>query len=347
MIVLVAACATLTAVADKCRGDALERAAIAAHLDQLQNIAIECSEVRDYNIDPAILQSIPFRFRQVPIDLKRSEASVLLFSFLNGNALYDRKTDLGTLIYWAAKGLPAIARQTTSISATGRTEELTTQRFVNGDLRSFGRLRQLGAFSPDDTIDVALGLRLLGGRQWLTKDDLGAMDEIQQPDSEIVILHVSDGSGDVHELRFDKRLLFALTYYRCTNPTGAYAEIINSDFKRQGNVFIPAKIIRSSNILDPNRQVRHPIVFTITVERALVGDPNNTTSNYSLSWPAHLQLFDARTNDRIEVGPTTRPLTDDDIRQQLEEKQRQDAALDALATQRISHALNGLPATRP
>jgi hypothetical protein len=344
--VLVTAFVAITGVADRCVADELDRAAIAAHQDQLQNIAIECREVRDYNIDPAVVETTPFRFRQVPIDLKRSEASALLFSFLNGSALYDRVTDPATMNYWAAKGLPAIARQTISISATGRIEELTIQRFADGILRSFGRVRQLSAFPPDDTVDVALGLRLLGGHQWLTKDELRAMDEIAQPDSEVVVLQKSDGAGDVHELRFDKRLLFALVYYRCTNPSGAYAEIVNSDFQRHGNVFIPGKIVRSSNILDSNRQVRHPLVFTITIKRASIDDTNNTPSNYSIAWPAQLQLFDARTNDRIEVGPTTRPLTDDDIRNQLEEKRSQYSVLEDLASQRIRQAL-GQPATRP
>jgi hypothetical protein len=308
---------------------------------------IQGTEVREYDTDPALVATIPLQFRQIQFDLKRSEAYNLSFSFLNGNAYYYRETDPTTLHYWAAKNLPAIARSTTSIAATGRIEELTIQRFSNGTYRSFGGLRQLSAFPPDDTIDVALGLRLLGGRHWLTEGDLAAMDEIQQPDPQIVILRALDGAGDVHELRFDKNLLFALVHYRCTNANGAYAEITNSDFHRQGNVFIPGKIVRSSSIVGADRQVRHPLVFTITVQRASVGDPMNTELNYSISWPAHLQLFDSRTNDRVDVGPTTRPLTDDDIRQQLAQKKNQEQSLDDLAAQQIRQAMNESPATQP
>jgi hypothetical protein len=173
------------------------------------------------------------------------------------------------------------------------------------------------------------------------------MEEIQQPDPTVVILHTSDGGGDVHELRFDKRLLFALVYYRCTNRHGAFAEITDSDFHRQGNVFIPGKIVRNSNIVDSNGQIRHPLVFTIIVNHASIGDPRNTPSRYSIAWPAHLQLFDARTNDRIEVGPTTRPLSDDDIRQQLAEKRIRESMLEDLARQRIRNALDGAPTTQP
>jgi hypothetical protein len=290
---------------------------------------------------------VPAHFRHPQVDLKRTEAFNLSFSFLNGNAFYDREADAKTLNYWAAKGLPAIARHRESISATGRIEELTTQCLANGKRPSFGGVRQLSEFSPDDTIDVALGLRLLNGRQWLTKDDLGAMEEIQQPDSAIVILHATDGHGDVHELRFDKRLLFALVYYRCTNPHGAYVEITDSEFIRQGNVFIPGKIVRNSSMVDSSGKVRHPLVFTIIVKHASIGDPTNIPSHYSIAWPAHLQLFDARTNDRIEVGPTTRPLSDEDIRQQLAEKQTRELMLEGLATQRIRRALDSAPTTRP
>jgi hypothetical protein len=339
MVMIGAAC--------KCPGDALDHAALAAHQDQLQNIVMECEETRAYDFDPAAAAKVPPHFRQPQVDLKRTEAFNLSFSFLNGNAYYDRETDARTLNYWAAKGLPAIAKQQESISATGRIEELTTQHLANGKRPSFGGVRQLSEFSPDDTIDVAMGLRLLGGRQWLTKDDLGAMEEIQQPDSAVVILRTTDGGGDIHELRFDKRLLFALVYYRCTNPHGAYVEITDSDFGRQGNVFIPGKIVRNSNRMDSNGQVRHPLVFTIIVKHASIGDTTNTPSRYSIAWPAHLQLFDARTNDRIQVGPTTRPLSDDDIRQQLAEKRTRDLMLEDLARQRIRSALDGARTTQP
>ena len=341
-----ATCMVMIGAACRCPGDALDRAAIAAHQDQLQNIVMECEETRAYDIDPAAAAKVPPQFRQPQVDLKRTEAFNLSFSFLDGNAYYDRETDAGTLNYWAGKGLPAIARQRESISATGRIEELTTQTLANGKRPSFGGVRQLSEFSPDDTIDVAMGLRLLGGRQWLTKDDLGAMEEIRQPDSTVVVLHTSSG-GDVHELRFDKRPLYALVYYRCSNPHGAYVEITNSDFGRQGNVFIPCKIVRSSNTEDSGGHVRHPLVFTLIVKHASIGDPTNTSSRYSIAWPAHLQLFDARTNDRIEVGPTTRPLSDDDIRRQLADKQSRELMLEDLARQRIRSALDSAPTTQP
>jgi hypothetical protein len=343
----VVTCVVVIGIAGNCPGDTLERAAIAAHQDQLQNIAMDCEELREYDVDPAVAETVPLRFRQTQIELKRSEAFTLSFSFLNGCAYYDRETEPSTLNYWRAKNLPAIARQTTSISATGRIEQLTDQRLANGEHRLFGGLRQLNAFSPDDTIDIAMGLRILGARRWLTKDDLGAMDEVQDRDDPYVILHASDGAGHAHELWFDPSLLFALVYYRCTSPNGVYVEIIGSDFHRQGNVFVPGKVVRSSTVLDSNGHIRHPIVFTITVKHASIADSRNTESHYSIAWPAHLQLFDARTNDPVEVGPTQRTLSDDDIRQQLAEKRNEEVALDSLVTQRMHQALGGSATTQP
>jgi len=340
----VVTCVVLIGIAGECPGDALQRAAIAAHQDQLHNIVMDCEEVREYDIDPAIAQTIPLRFRPTQIDLKRSEAFTLIFSFLNNNAFYNRETNPSTLNYWRAKNLPAIARKTTSISATGRIEELTDQHLANGEQRLFGGLRQLSEFSPDDTIDIAMGLRLLGARRWLTKDDLGAMKEIQDRDDAFVTLYASDSVGRAHELWFDPSLLFALVYYRCTSRNGAYVEIIGSDFHPQGNVFLPGKIVRSSTVVDSAGHTRHPIVFTITVKHASIADPGNTESHYSITWPAHLELFDARTTDRVEIGPTPRTLSDDDIRQQLAEKRNKELALDSLVTERIHQAL-GEPAT--
>jgi hypothetical protein len=328
-------------------GDALDRAAIAARQDQLQNLDIGCKEIRTYDIEPEVAAKAPPNFRQAPFDLKRTEVSHLNFRFLNGYASYDRETDGVTLQYWAAKGLPAIARQTLMVSSTGRIEELTTQLLANGKRVSFGGLRQLNAFAPDITIDIAMGLRLLGSRLWLNRDDLNAMDEIEQNDPTIVILRALDGSGHVHEMTFDKRLLYAMSYYRCTGTRGSYVEITNSDFHRYRNVFIPGRIVRNSNVIDSKGLMSHPMTFTMTVTSAALNDPNNSANRYATTWPANLKLFDARTNDEIDVGPTTRPLTDDDIREQLAERRTREVMFKELATQRIHRVLDDEPTTRP
>jgi hypothetical protein len=328
-------------------GETVERAAIAAHQDQIQNLVMTCEETRAFDVDPAVIAQEPLNFRQPKIDLKRTEMSTLRFTFLNGNVCYDRATDAQTLGYWTSKGLPAIVRQIQTVSATGKIEELTTQRLANGKPRSFGGLRQMSEFAPDITIDIAMGLRLLGGRQWLSKDDLSNMQEIQQPNPNLVILRALDGAGHVHELHFDRSLLYALVYYRCTNPHGAYLEITNSDFWRHGTIYFPGKIVRSSSIADSTGQIRHPLVFTLKVKDAVVNDAENTPDRYAIAWPAHLQLFDARTNDRVDIGATTRPFSDDDIRQQLAEKHARQLTLEKLATDRINHILNQQPSTRP
>jgi hypothetical protein len=173
------------------------------------------------------------------------------------------------------------------------------------------------------------------------------MEEVQQNDPTIVILHALDGSGHLHEMRFDKGLLYAMRYYRCTGSRGSYVEITNSDFHRYGNVFIPGKMIRRSHVVASNGQTRHPLTFTLTVTHVSLNDLNNIPATYAIAWPAHLKLFDARTNDRIEVGPTTRPLSDDDIRQQLAERRSREEMLEELATQRIRQALASDPTTRP
>ncbi len=341
------ACAILIGKISNCSADTLERAAIAAHQDELQNLMMYCDESRSYDVNPAWAAQEPPNFRQPKVDLKRVETSSLRFMFLSGSACYDRETDAKTLSYWAAKGLPAIARQIQTITSTGRIEELTQQRLANGKRPSFGGLRQLSEFSPEVTIDVAMGLRFLGGRQWVTKDDLNSMQEIQAADSRFVILHSLDGGGHVHELRYDKQLLYALIYYRCSNSQGASVEIVNSDFRRYGNVFLPGKIVRTSNIVDSGGKIHHPLIFTFTVKDASVNDPKNTPDLYSIAWPAHLQLFDARTNDRIEVGPSTRPFTDEDIRQQLAENRVRKLMLEGMAADRIQRILSNQPTTRP
>lgn len=173
------------------------------------------------------------------------------------------------------------------------------------------------------------------------------MREVPQPNSSIVELHANDGSGHDHLLRFDRNLLFALVYYRCSNSTGASVEIVNSNFHRYGDAFIPGTIVRTSNLPSSSGKIRHPLVFTIIVQDASVNDPQNTMARYAVVWPAHLQLFDARTSDPIDVGPVPRSLTDDDIRHQLAERRVHDLMLEDLASQRIRQALAAQPTTKP
>jgi hypothetical protein len=331
----------------KCLATEIDYWGIAAHQDQLQNLIVDCRETRKHNTDAVTAAHDPFYAEHPQIDLSRSESFDVKFAFLNGNARYDRETDPETVKYWVTRGLPAIASQIQSITAGGRIEELTTQQLINGKRPSFGGFRQLSQFSPDDTIDVALGLRLLGARQWLSKDDLNAMREIPQPDQGIIDLQATDGTGHTHELRFDRSLLFALIYYRCSNSHGASVEIANSDFHRYDNVFIPGTIVRTSNLPDSSGQIHHPLVYTIIVKNASINDAQNTESRYVITWPANLRLFDARTNDPVEVGPVARSLSDDDIHQQLAEKRVRDLMLWNRAEARIQQALSDQPTTRP
>jgi hypothetical protein len=340
-------CAVVFALGQCCWAASLDRTAIGIHQDQLQSVILDCEETRTYDIDPAVAaRAEPHSVRE-KIGFSRSETYHVNFSFLDGNVLVDRDISADTLAFWMQKRLPAIVRQIQSIAADGRVEELTTQQLVDGRQPSFGGIRQLTAFAPDATIDIALGLRLLGCRQWLSSDDFAAMEQIASADTNIVVLRSHDGTGHTHEFQFDKRVLYALVYYRCTSSHGESVEITNSDFRRYGNVFIPGEIIRVSNIPDSSGQVRHPLRFSISVKSASINDPDNVIARYSISWLPNMRLFDARTSEEIDIGPKPGPLTDDDIHRQLAEKAAYRLALETTTIQRINNALQNSPSTRP
>lgn len=333
-------------VATRCVADQVERIAIAAHQDEIQNLIVQCEETRHYDTDPAVADQVSLMAHS-QFDLVRSESSNLTFSFLNGNARYDRTTAQATLNYWMSKKLPAIVSQIETISASGREEQLTTQQLVNGKRLSVGGFKQLDRFPPDDAIDIALGLRLLGAHQWLTKEELNAMQEVPQSDQSIVNLRDHDGNGHIHELRFDRRLLYALVYYRCSSANGASVEITNSDFHQCGNIFLPGDIIRVSNIPNTAGQIKHPLVFSYEVTGASVNDVDNIASRYVITFPANLLLFDARTNDQIKVGPIARTFSDDDIHRQIAENQARQAMFEQLAERRINQVIAASPSTQP
>jgi hypothetical protein len=335
------------ALNQSCWADSFDRTAIISHQDQLQNVILDCEETRTYEIDPAVAAREQSQIMRERIGSHRSETYSVSFSFLDGNIRFERTISPTTLNFWLQNGLPAIVWQIQSISSAGRVEELTTQQLTDGRRPSFGGIRQLNIFAPDTTIDIALGLRLLGARQWLSGDTLAGMEQVTSSDPNIVILRTRDGTGHTHELHFDRRLLYAMVYYRCTSSHGPSVEITNSDFHRHGNVFVPGQMVRVSNIPNATGQIRHPLVFSISVKTASINDPGNVLARYLISWPARMRLFDARTAEEVDVGPTTRPLTDGEIHQQIAERTAYQQALEAATIQRMNRVLQNSPTTRP
>ena len=231
----------------------ISRAAVLAHLDQLQNLTMKCHLDTVHNAPSGAAVA------------DGDETYDFAFSFLNGSARLDTATAHETLADLQSKEAPGFAWQTSTISATGKMEWLADQVDSKGNHRPVGGISQIDAFPEQWTVDIGLGLRLYRGLHWLTKRDLAAGKEIPGENSDLFIIQIPGDNGMLHEMRFSKKLFYALVYYRCTFPSGSFEDVMNSDFQQIGNVFLPRRIVRQGNLVDQRSgKLIHPLVHTVT-----------------------------------------------------------------------------------
>lgn len=188
--------------------DDLAIAAIEARIDQLKNITAEYDLRVDHDFDPGL---------EAPTDAdkdledKFTESSNCRFSFLNGGARFESYATSKTIDYWKSRGLPLIREQIQTRSATARCEELSEQLEAPGPPSYVGSIAGESQFPEDWTVDLALGLRIYREQRWLDRQDIEGAVRVKCEDSNIVVLQIpgKDAVGFVHELRFDKRLMYA------------------------------------------------------------------------------------------------------------------------------------------
>jgi hypothetical protein len=322
------------------------RAAIDARLDAIQNLTAEYNLREDHDEDPIAWRSLVEQ-GVAHGDRQRTDFSAGVFSFLYGSAKLESLTGDQTLKYWAEHGVNTLRRQVITIDPSGREEQLH-EIPVRGRVEVGGGVEQITEFPLDWTVDLALGLRLFGEREWLTKQALAAAEQLPPTDPEISTLEFKQSNGNVDLLRFDRRLLYALVSERCTFPEApdSFVEITNSNFRREDNVFLPMSIDRQRHYIDLSGKPRDSLVCKIVVSKYILNDPDNTESRFRTIWPARIRIYDARVRQAIDVGPTSRPLSDDDIREQLDQREASQREIEGQATQRI-HKVVGAPATAP
>jgi hypothetical protein len=180
-------------------------------------------------------------------------------------------------------------------------------------MRTAGCINVSRRFPEEWTVDIALGLRLLHSDKWLTADDLRAANE-QQTNDGLYELKI-DGSRVAHVLRFDPKNRFALVYYKYNVPGTGFEEIENSDWTYVKDVCLPRHIVRHSTVTFPDGVVRTPFTFTVMVAAFRLNDTADAPDKLMVMWPANIDVLDTRTNQHLATGPTTRVLTEDDIRE--------------------------------
>jgi hypothetical protein len=272
--------------------------------------------------------------------LNRREDEHIVFRFRRGSAVVETTLDNDALANAKRQGIPAVQFRAKSISP-GRSEDLS-RVVVNGKVG--GLISGPTAVPPDWTLDVGLGLRLLGASGWLDISDLTAAERSSDAENSVTLV-LNDHYGLRHELTFNKSVGYALVRYRRKWPTKAepYELIECSDFRRIGGVFVPYLITRFNIYRDSVGELRQPITRNFKL-LSFVFDaqaPTTAPEPLMITWPGGATVRDMRTEVMIPVGPTSRPLTDAEIAEEiiLQEGKRTD--LEKRARDRIDRNLDG------
>jgi hypothetical protein len=341
-IVLFSSCWGLAFVLDPtAMASSISTTAITARMEALHNVKASFDLVTQYDVDP----KLPTPPQVVQVDAVRTESGSGTWSFLNGSARLSFAPDDRTIKYYAKRGLDYDKQETTIMSGGVKSESLYGASNGHGGERFSGGIENIDRFPEEWTLDLALGLRLYRSKSWLVTDDIVGANELPSSDPNALVLQIQGDGGVIHELHFDRRFFYALVYYKCLFPEGSYEDVVNSNFHRFGNVFVPLNIVRSGHYVDTSGKWRSPIVRTLRVTKFLINDPSNVESEYEMIWPANLRIYDARIRQPLSVGPTSRSLSEDDIREQLDEGQKSREQAEAQARERINQVLGGQPAT--
>jgi hypothetical protein len=311
---------------------------VLSRYEQLQNWTATLAVHTETDTDPAVYfnsSADEVREMQAKGLLNLVEDRLLVFRFLNGSCNVHSEID----DKWRARAFGGTFLEVPIEDRTflpGRTEQSVLVELRD---RRGGVIKASDRFPDSWTIDIALGLRLIGPQQWLSEDDFRGAKIVSQ-DQDALVLRF-EAAERTHELRFERRFGYALTQYRVTTPQAAHPssqEIVCSDFRRIEGVYIPFKMVRAVSYVDSQKKERHPYVWTTIVRDFVLNDPQNTPENMLLVWDAGMMPLDTRVDVNIRVGPTSRPLTDAEIAAQVGNAQDRKADLEQRAKERIEAA---------
>jgi hypothetical protein len=299
----------------------LSRNAIIARLEGLKDFTVVYHLQTDIDVDPAT-ESGNREMGLSESEPKRTESMDCTFSFFHENIRLSKERGADFINSFTKRKMSYPKSTTNVVTPDWREEALSEEDRGRKFFRMGGSVGIVKSCSEDWLVDLGLGIRLYRTREWLTPDDLQKATESVSDAPQIVILRIQGDNNMIHELHFDKNLMYALVYYKVLYPDGAFEEITSSDFHRNGNMFLPNKIVRANQYLDSEGKVRHPFTRTVTIQNYIIDDPENVPERFRIIWPAKLQIFDQRINQPVNVGPTSRPMTDEDIQKTLAEQSK-------------------------
>lgn len=279
--------------------------AITARLNALQNLLVTYDRIDRHTPDPDLVkrfngkrlgegQNAPVIKIQVGTEKHHGK-----FRFLSGLARYDSDLSEETL---ALPDPPDYHHEVLSFR-TDRLEHL----FYNSDDRVNGIIKSYPTSVTNRLIDIGLGLRFFGERDWITPQLIKSFD-IEFKDERQVVARTGRRKGIpsteiVHEWVFDPRLRYALTAYRRIGRGNVAEDFILSEFDFTDGILLPKK-------LHYRRHAKSRIIqeTQFQVTNYTLNDGENTPESYAIKWPKETQLLDSRKKqDRAWIGVRLMP----------------------------------------
>lgn len=237
------------------------------------------------------------------------------FYYSDGRARYDLEA-IGNA---APKGPPVILKWT-MIRTPERSESAVQW---SGQKGLIGIIADSAEIQPWHTLDLALGLRLYGKQEWITKDDWRGA-ELRDSPPEKIMLRLKGKGKVLHSMTFTRELGWALENVQMEFPDPEVKEEIKcSDFRIIGDMRLPFKVERQNTYRDSTGQMRHPITHVITVGSYEVADAERAREWFALRWPKGSAVLDQRTAFQMDLEESV-VLSDEEIARRLQAQEAKD-----------------------
>jgi hypothetical protein len=199
-----------------------------------------------------------------------------------------------------------------------------------------GDISQSGSFDVPGTLDLSLGLRIYGHREWLDSGDVSKLPVEKTTDGCRVRYQDTEHSDEWDYVNAPR---FHLASYTVRFGKYRMYQYVGGDFRVVGSVLLPFKVRMVYSQFEENGKPHVDETDELAVRSYSLGQQGNTVSKYQIFWPVGSRVEDLRIHRQLLVQSTTRPLDDKSIFSMLQERETMEHQAEADAQRRIDQAL--------
>ena len=177
---------------------------------------------------------------------------------------------------------------------------------------SRGLIANAPEFDKMTLIDVAIFIRVLRSRHFLSREEIVNANVVAEADAECVIEFSPRNSKQVHQIRFLPESGMQISGYVGMSPNRqTFLRLINKDFRLVNGFSLPNRI--ECELFRPDGSVREKRV--IDVSRIAVGEGPLDDRLFEIEWPLNSVVHDDRTKATVRVASKPQVLSDEVLRE--------------------------------